>query len=84
METPPSAWMPGVVQEQRCPAEHRHGPIFASYLGVPQTREVWVQVKLNSLGGPRQRHPSNQQDHQHEVREGGCEVHHLAEGQRRR
>lgn len=54
------------------------GPVVASHLGVPQTCDVGVQVKLNSLGCPRQGHSSDQKDRQHEVRECGREVHHLA------
>ena len=48
--------------EQRCPYRAQGQPSSSgvSYLGVPQTREVWVQVELNSLGCPGQRHPSNQ------------------------
>lgn len=73
----------GILHIAKAPLDPYGGPVVASHLGIPQTSDVGVQVKLNSLGCSWQCHSSNQQDHQHEVRESGCEVDHLAPAQER-
>lgn len=52
------------------------------YLGVPEATEVWIKVKQDSLGRPRQGDSPDQQNDQHEVWECGREIHHLGGGRR--
>lgn len=48
-----------------------------SYLRVGQARNVRVEVELDAIEGSRQRHSSDQEDHQHDVRKRSCDVHDL-------
>ena len=47
------------------------------YHGVGEAGRVRVEVELDPVDGPWQRQPPDQQHHQHQVGEGGREVHHL-------
>lgn len=81
---PQMHWGPSRIRDNPCSSSTPRALRWAaSHLGIPQTCDVGVQVKLNSLGCSGKCHSSNQQDHQHEVRESGCEVDHLAPAQER-
>lgn len=58
-------------------AQLSHLAPHCPYLGVPEATEVWIKVKEDSLGCPGQGDSPDQQNHQHEVRERGREIHHL-------
>ena len=58
--------------------------MFGTYLRVHQPGRVRVEVELDPVDGPWQRQPPDQQHHQHQVGEGGREVHHLADSRPRR
>lgn len=49
----------------------------AAYLWVRQPSQVRVEVEVDSPGGSRQSDPSDQQDDEHSIREGCCEVNNL-------
>lgn len=61
-------------------AQLSHSVPLPPYLGVPKATEVWIKVKQDSLGRPRQGDSPDQQDDQHEVWERGREIHHLGGG----
>jgi len=50
---------------------------LGSYLRVCQAGDVGLQVVDDALGGTRERGAAHQQGEQHEVGEGGGQVHHL-------
>lgn len=54
-----------------------NGPRHSSYLGILQTRQIWLQVIDDALIGSGKRDASDQQDDQHQVGERGCEINNL-------
>ena len=48
--------------------------------GVPELLKIRFQVELDALGGTRESYTSKEQDDQHDIREGGREVHDLPRG----
>lgn len=52
-------------------------PGKVTHLRVGQLAEVGCDVEEDALLGPRQRHSTEEQDDQHDVRIGGGEVNHL-------
>ena len=48
-----------------------------THLRVTEPAQVGVEVELDTQVGPGQSDAPDEQHHQHDVGEGGCEVHHL-------
>ena len=48
-----------------------------THRGLHELGDVGVEVVVDPLGGPRQGHSPDEQDQQHDVGEGGGEVHRL-------
>lgn len=50
---------------------------YNPYLWIREPGEVWVQIELDAFRGTWQCDTSDQEDQQHDVREGGSDIHDL-------